>query len=89
MDTVQLVMPMYTYLKGTWAIKIKNIEHDTTISGGPNKATLVSEYGMCLVSAEYMTKHKPQVGGYFIIYEDGYQSFLPADAFESGYKLIR
>lgn len=37
------------------------------------------------VSAEFMNKHKPEAGGYFVIYEDGYQSFSPAEAFESGY----
>lgn len=38
-----------------------------------------------VVSAEYVNKHKPQVGGYYVRYADGYESFSPADAFESGY----
>jgi hypothetical protein len=40
------------------------------------------------VSGDYMHKHKPVVGGYFVIYEDGYQSFSPAKAFEDGYSLM-
>jgi hypothetical protein len=32
-----------------------------------------------------MHKHKPQVGGYFVQYRDGYKSFSPAAAFEEGY----
>ncbi len=28
---------------------------------------------------------KTEVGGYYVVYEDGYKSFSPAGAFESGY----
>ena len=41
-----------------------------------------------LVSREFMQKHKPRVGGYFVRYEDGYESFSPPEAFESGYARI-
>jgi hypothetical protein len=37
------------------------------------------------VSREYMLKHKPQAGGYYVVYADGYKSFSPAKAFEEGY----
>jgi hypothetical protein len=40
------------------------------------------------VSGDYMQKHRPVVGGYFVQYEDGYQSFSPAQAFEAGYTLV-
>lgn len=40
------------------------------------------------VDAAYVTKHNPQPGGYYVVYEDGYKSFSPAAAFESGYSLI-
>ena len=40
------------------------------------------------VPAEFVTKHKPQAGGYFVVYDDGYKSYSPAAAFESGYSLI-
>ena len=33
----------------------------------------------------WMTKHNPKVGGYLVRYEDGYESFSPAKAFEEGY----
>lgn len=39
------------------------------------------------VSKEYREKHKPQVGGYWVRYMDGYESFSPAEAFEDGYTL--
>lgn len=37
---------------------------------------------------DWMSKHKPAVGGYLVEYEDGYMSYSPAQAFESGYTLI-
>ncbi len=37
------------------------------------------------VTGEYVEKHKPEAGGYFVEYEDGYQSWSPAKAFEDGY----
>jgi len=40
------------------------------------------------VSAEYMEKHKPIPGGYYVKYADGYESFSPAEAFEDGYTLV-
>ena len=40
------------------------------------------------VPLEYVEKHNPQVGGYFVVYQDGYQSWSPAKAFEEGYKII-
>jgi hypothetical protein len=36
---------------------------------------------------EYFEKHKPEVGGYFVLYADGYQSYSPAGPFESGYTM--
>lgn len=37
---------------------------------------------------EYLIKHKPQVGGYWVVYDDGYTSWSPAEAFEAGYTRI-
>jgi hypothetical protein len=40
------------------------------------------------VSIEYYAKHHPQVGGYYVKYEDGYESYSPKEAFEQGYTRI-
>jgi hypothetical protein len=45
-------------------------------------------YAQFPVSREYMVKHNPQVGGYYVVYKGGYASYSPADAFEDGYSLI-
>ena len=40
------------------------------------------------VSKAYVKKHDPQPGGYYVIYEDGYESWSPEEAFENGYSPI-
>ncbi len=40
-----------------------------------------------LVPIDYITKHQPEVGGYFVRYADGYASYSTAQAFETGYTL--
>jgi hypothetical protein len=40
------------------------------------------------VSEEWCRKHDPKAGGYFVRYQDGYESYSPADAFESGYTRV-
>jgi rhodanese-related sulfurtransferase len=35
------------------------------------------------VNAEYMAKHQPVPGGYFVYCEDGHRSYLPAEAIEN------
>jgi hypothetical protein len=37
------------------------------------------------VDSEYLIRHKPEVGGYYVVYDDGYLSYSPAKAFEEGY----
>lgn len=34
---------------------------------------------------EWLDKNKPEVGGYYVVYQDGYASYSPAKAFEEGY----
>ena len=40
------------------------------------------------VEVGYCQQHKPKSGGYFVRYEDGYESFSPAAAFEGGHTPI-
>ena len=48
-----------------------------------------SRYAPFGVTKSYMDKHDPKPGGYWVQYDDGYQSFSPAEAFESGYTLSK
>lgn len=49
---------------------------------------LLLEQERVMVPAAYMQKHQPEVGGYFVRYADGYESYSPAAAFEAGYAPI-
>lgn len=40
------------------------------------------------VSIEWHDRHKPETGGYYVRYQDGYESYSPPEAFENGYKKI-
>ena len=86
-NSIQL--PKYKCHKEVWALKIKEIL--------PNEATgdcFVIEptdkrYAQFHVPIAYVTKHKPEPGGYYVKYPDGYTSYSPAEAFEDGYTLIK
>ena len=61
------------------------------ITEGQNGEVLINDFPMVLpvvVDQEYMDRHNPRLGGYYVLYEDGYHSFSPAEAFENGYSLI-
>jgi hypothetical protein len=77
-------MPRYRCHKEVWALKITHIHFVPDLPG----AQLVVEepgYAPVRVSDDYIKKHEPVIGGYFVVYKDGYQSFSPAEAFEDGY----
>lgn len=40
------------------------------------------------VTAEWYVKHGVHTGGYYVVYEDGYTSFSPEEAFVSGYTKV-
>lgn len=80
-------MPKYKCHKQVWALKIKHIRMNV-ITGEGLITPEDSRYSIFTVPLDYMNKHKPQAGGYYVVYEDGYKSFSPADAFESGYSII-
>ncbi len=85
-------LPRYKCHKEVRALKIADI-------GNPNQPGAEDDGSRMIVPAEegyapftvdhsYMSKHKPEVGGYYVVYADGYQSYSPAAAFESGYSRI-
>lgn len=78
-------MPKYKSHKEVWALKIKTM----AMVDGELAITPEEEGFACFrVEAKYIPTHdaaRPQVGWYFVQYENGYKSFSPADAFEKGY----
>lgn len=80
-------MPMYVCRKKVWALKIEAVEFEANSAEDGTAIIRPADYGYApfVVSREYMERHKPVAGGYYVVYEDGYQSFSPAEAFESEY----
>jgi hypothetical protein len=45
-------------------------------------------YGPVEIDDAYLKRHKPSVGGYYVVYEDGCEGYCPAWSFESLYDRI-
>lgn len=89
-DVVQ--MPLYVCHKEVHALKIAAVK-GTSKQGEEWDGTMLLEfeeegYGDLLVTKEWAAKHEPKAGGYYVVYEDGYASWSPAQAFEGGYKRV-
>lgn len=86
-EEAQCEMPKYRCHKEVWALKIDKIEW---IEGGETmRITPLEEgYAPFTVDEDYVRRHHPLTGGYYVAYKDGYKSFSPAEAFEEGYSRI-
>ena len=60
------------------------LETDPKAFGPPEDVPTVQQ----AVTPEWLEKNKPQAGGYFVVYADGYTSYSPGKAFVDGYTLI-
>lgn len=73
-------MKEYECFKRVHAMKIIRIE--TKITGN---AVLHGDEEV-RVDREWLKRHAPREGGYVIVCQDGYTSYSPEAAFESGYR---
>ena len=83
----EIELPRYRCHKEVRALKIEAIADRET--GGGLLYPVDKRYAPIPLSPEYVQKHKPEPGGYYVVYKDGYKSFSPAQAFEEGYTLVR
>lgn len=93
-------LPRWKCHKEVWAFKIGAITLDSALAQKENRETdssavLLPELTnsptppICVhVGRAYLKKHAPAVGGYYVRYKDGYESFSPAEVFEEGYTRI-
>lgn len=81
--STQREMPKYSCHKEIWALKIAEIIDDPQI--GICFQPVEADYDKIPLSIEYMRKHLPEAGGYYVVYPDGYKSYSPAKVFEDGY----
>jgi len=86
--TAKKEMPRYECHKKVWALKIKAADVET--DGG----TITPEddgFAPFRVNAEWWSERFKPSGddlGYYVVYDGGYKSWSPSDAFEEGYTLI-
>jgi len=85
--TEEKAFPKYKCHKEVSAFKIKEFRY------APNNDSywIIPEEEDCvkaLESKEYFRKHRPEIGGYYVVYKDGYSSYSPEKAFEDGYTKI-
>lgn len=83
-------MPRYRCHKLVHALEIREIKSQDDHLRMKKHYLLVPEgehYGAVAVTDEWMARHQPQPGGYYVVYEDGYTSYSPKQAFEGGYQL--
>lgn len=87
MADARAMLPRYRSHKIVRAARIEAIEPPG--SSGPLTVLVLEHHAGLVVevSHDYVAKHKPKVGGYFVVYADGYESWSPAEAFEDGYAL--
>ena len=95
----QAEMPKYRSHKTVWALKIAAIDFKRR-PGNPDSGCDQEEittavitpvdarYAAFTVDADFVRKHEPKAGGYYVVYSDGYKSWSPAEAFEGGYTRI-
>ena len=84
-------MPRYKCHKEVHALKILEVIDSTEIgneSDGSRVLVVESPYAPMRVEVDYVRKHAPRAGGYYVVYADGYRSFSPAAAFEGGYTRV-
>ena len=77
-------MPRYKCHKEVWALRIKEVVFEKVWVMYPAD----EGFGPIILSQEFVEKHNPQPGGYFVTYNGNYSSYSPAKAFEEGYTRI-
>lgn len=83
----QVEMPRYKCHKEVWALQIDRVV--PTEDGGATLYFKRGGYGPIQMPFEWITRHDPRRGGYYVVYGDGYKSFSPADTFEAGYTELK
>jgi hypothetical protein len=85
MDNASIELPRYKCTKEVHAAKITEIESHESNGEGSHTMVFGDIGGRKFLTDEWKERHKPEVGGYYVVYKDGYTSYSPAEPFESGY----
>lgn len=78
-------MKKYLCTKTVLAFKITEIQYI-----GEERWIFRSDEGDQIIKERaWLKKHSPSLGGYYVVYADGYSSWSPAKAFEEGYTVCQ
>lgn len=84
-----MTMQRYRCHKEVHAVQIAEVKMTDADSVGGGTWDIVSEGNSPIrVTHTWYCHHKPVAGGYYVLYEGGYASYSPMEAFENGYTLI-
>jgi hypothetical protein len=84
-NTKSAELPLYQSIKQVRAATILRMYAAPTEQGElKTRFILETDCGIIMVDNLYMDKHQPKLGGYYVKYEDGYESWSPADTFSKG-----
>lgn len=84
-DRLRRILPEWETKKRVRACKIDHIDLTTP---QPKIFPVDTSIDPFIVSLEYVAKHNPKAGGWYVLYGDFYESFAPASAFEPYATLI-
>ena len=81
------MLPQFQCIKKVRGGKITAISRPVEITGEADLSLDIGDGQLHIVRVTqgYLNQHRPYVGGYYVEYEGGYQSFSPGDVFEKGY----
>jgi hypothetical protein len=89
---VKIPAPRYRCEQEVVAIKIGKIEilapASARGSAGVRITPVDKSFEPIVVSMNYYVKHRPEVGGYWLTFENGCQCWSSAEAFEAGFTKI-
>jgi hypothetical protein len=80
-------LPLWQSHKRVHAAKIERIE-DHFNAGDSCHVLHVEGGAKVTVTPGWLNRFNPKVGGYYVVYLDGYASFSPAAPFEEGYTRV-
>lgn len=83
-DSTSAEMPRYQCHKIVRALKI----YEVIIHLRGGWLHFDEPFAMILFTKDWGQQYNPVAGGYYVVYEDGSTSYSPAEAFESGYRLL-
>lgn len=84
-DQAAIEMPKYQSHKQVHALEIESCDRTPMTTGDYTLTFVDSQYAPRVVSPEVVSRHMPEKGDFFVVYEDGYESISPRKPFVEGY----